>query len=100
MRQMRSVSPRSITCRGVEPSKAGLGCFSHGPMASAETSFSSDENRRLISVRRRSVEELGLVPWDQLETARNEKPVIRARASWEILNRLASSLTGTAPEPD
>src|ERR1035441_8467438 len=32
MRQMRSVSPRSMTWSGVEPSKAGLGSLSQGPM--------------------------------------------------------------------
>ena len=31
MRQMRSVSPRSMTCSGVEPSKAGLDSLSQGP---------------------------------------------------------------------
>jgi len=36
MRQMRSVSPRSMTWSGVESSKAGLGPLSQGPVASGE----------------------------------------------------------------
>ena len=79
MRHTRSISPRSMTCSGLEPSKAGLGSLSQGPMASRETSFSRAAKRRLTSVRRRAVEELGLAPCDQLARARSEKPVMRVK---------------------
>ena len=49
-----------MTWSGVEPSKAGLGSLSQGPIASGETSFSNAAKRRLISVRRLPVDELGL----------------------------------------
>jgi hypothetical protein len=54
-----------MTWSGVEPSKAELGCLNQGPMASGETSRSSAANSRRVSARRRAVEELGFVPWDQ-----------------------------------
>src|SRR5580658_6974174 len=97
MRHRRSDSPRSMTCSGVEPSKAGLGCLSHGPMASGETRFSRAEKSRFISVQRLAVEELGLEPCDQFEMARSENPVMRVKASYETPYRLANALIEKAP---
>jgi len=87
-----------MTWRGVEPSKAGLGSFSQGPMASGETRFSKAPKSLLISVNRLAVDELGTEPLDHFEMALNEKPVMRVNASWDILYRLPSSLTEIGPE--
>ena len=51
-----------------------------------ETSSSSAAKRRLISVKRLAVEELGLEPWDQFDTARREKPVMHVRVAAVLLN--------------
>ncbi len=81
MRQMRSVSPRSITCKGVEPSKAGFGRFNHSPRAFASTKSDNTSKRRVNSVRRFCAEPLGVRPLAQWATARGEKPVNRVKAS-------------------
>src|ERR1700757_9275 len=49
IRHSRSDSPRSITCKGVEPSKAGFGLSSHGPICEAGTTSASASKRRDIS---------------------------------------------------
>src|SRR5271166_2073397 len=49
IRQIRSDSPRSITCIGVEASKAGFGVSSHGPICEAGTTSASALKSRHIS---------------------------------------------------
>jgi hypothetical protein len=66
-------------------------------MAAGETRFSNAAKSRWISVRRLAVDELGLEPWDQLETALSENPVMRVNASRETAYRFAKSFTEKAP---
>jgi hypothetical protein len=49
IRHSRSDSPRSITWIGVEPSKAGFGVSSHGPIWEAGTTSASASKSRNIS---------------------------------------------------
>ena len=49
IRHSRSDSPRSITCSGVEPSKAGFGLSSQGPICEAGTTSARDSKSRNIS---------------------------------------------------
>jgi hypothetical protein len=86
IRQMRSVSPRSMTCRGVEPSNAGFGRFSHSPIALASTMSDSASKRRVNSMRRFWAEPLGVRSLAQCATARGENEVMRINASWVTPN--------------
>jgi hypothetical protein len=49
IRQSRSDSPRSITCKGVEPSRAGFGVSSHGPTCETGITSASASKSRKIS---------------------------------------------------
>jgi hypothetical protein len=72
--QIRSVTPRSMTCRGVEPSKSGLVCLGHSPMALVSTSCDCASKRRVTSPRRFCAAPLGVRPLAQCATRRGEKP--------------------------
>jgi hypothetical protein len=50
---MRSICPRSITCTGVEPSKAGFGCFSHCPTSFGFINRASASSKRSTSAKAR-----------------------------------------------
>jgi hypothetical protein len=78
---MRSVSPRSMTCKGVEPSNAGFGSLNHSPIAFESTMADNASNKRVNSLRRFCAEPPGVRPLAQCATAREEKPVNRVKES-------------------
>lgn len=85
MRQSRSVSPRSITCNGVEPSNAGFDCCNHGPIALALISSASASKSRVTSLIFCTLERCGGVPAFQYDTVLGEAPVTRLTASFDRL---------------
>ena len=99
IRQMRSVSPRSMTCRGVEPSNAGFGRLSHSPMALASTISDNASKRRVNSVRRFCAEPPGCRPLAQCATARGENDVKRVNASCVTPNESQNVRTEKSPFP-
>jgi hypothetical protein len=85
IRQSRSVSPRSITCSGVEPSNAWFGCCNHLPIALALMRPASASNNRVTSLIFCALERCGGVPAFQYETVLGDAPVTRLTASFDKL---------------
>lgn len=97
IRQMRSVSPRSMTCKGVEPSNAGFGCFSHSPMALESTMSDNVSKSRVNSMRRFCAEPPGVRPPAQCATARGENPANRVKDSCVTPNESQNLRTENSP---
>ena len=76
---------RSITCSGVEPSNAWLGCCNQSPIALALMRPASASNNRVTSLIFCTLERCGGVPAFQYETVLGDAPVTRLTASFDKL---------------
>ena len=103
IRQSRSVSPRSITWSGVEPSNCLFGRCNHSPITEPLMISASASNRRVTSFIFCTLERCGGVPAFQYETVLGDAPVTRLTTSFDNLyvrdSRRTSALVSVgAPE--
>jgi hypothetical protein len=94
IRHSRSFSPRSITCKGVEPSNASFGRCSHGPIAFAFMISDNASKSRVTSRIFCALDRCGARPAFQYETVRGDAPVTLLTTSferWKVRERRRTS---------
>ena len=83
IRHSRSLSPRSMTCRGVEPSNSLFGRCNQEAIAFDLIISASASNKRVTSFNFWALDRCGAMPAFQYEMLRGEAPVTRLSASFD-----------------
>lgn len=98
MRQIRSISPRSITSTGFKPSNAGFGVSSHVPMNCCRMTVRNAACNRAISRILSRLAPLNGFEASQSAMALSENPVSRANSGRPTCNPRRIAATDTCPD--